>query len=345
MPRNPGAWLTTTARNRAIDNVRRARTLAAKAELLGALEATHEMDIDMEIDESSLPDERLKLIFTCCHPALAPEAQVALTLRALGGLTTEEIAAAFLVAPETMKRRLSRAKTKIREAAIPFEVPADERLPDRLGAVLSVVYLIFNEGYAGRADLAEEALRLGSLLRELMPDEPEVHGLLALMMLHDARREARFADGDLILIPEQDRSLWDHARINQGRALVDRGVAMGRRGPYLVQAAIAALQTEDDPDWAEILGLYTELVAITRSPVVELNRAAAVAQVAGAERALDLVDSLEGLGDYRYFHSTRAELLSRLGRAGEARAAYGRALALSRTEPERRFLKRRLAEL
>jgi RNA polymerase sigma-70 factor, ECF subfamily len=345
MPRNPGAWLTTTARNRAIDTVRRARALAAKTELLDRLEAAQETDIDMEIDESSLPDERLKLIFTCCHPALATEAQVALTLRALGGLTTEEIAAAFLVSPETMKRRLSRAKTKIREAAIPFEVPAGPRLPDRLAAVLAVVYLIFNEGYAGRPDLADEAIRLGHLLRALMPDEAEVHGLLALMTFHDARRDARFPAGELVLIPDQDRCLWDHARIDEGRALVDRGMAIGRRGPYLLQAAIAALQMEDEPDWAEIVALYTELAAMTRSPVVELNRAAALAQLAGPARALAVVDSLDGLAEYRYFHSTRAELLSRLDRADEARAAYGRALELSRTDPERRFLKRRLAEL
>jgi RNA polymerase sigma-70 factor, ECF subfamily len=345
MPRNPGAWLTTTARHKAIDHLRRARALAAKTGLLEQLAAAEATDMDIEIDESSLPDERLKLLFTCCHPALAREAQVALTLRALGGLTTDEIAVAFLVGPETMKRRLSRAKTKIREAGIPFDVPADARLPDRLASVLAVVYLIFNEGYGGRSDLASEAIRLGRLMHELMPDEPEVHGLLALMTLHDARRHARFAAGEIVLMSDQDRALWDRAQIAEGRSLVDRGIAIGVRGPYLVQAAIAALQTQDDPDWPQIVALYSELTAMTRSPVVELNRAAALAEVGGAERALAAVDSLDELRDYRYFHSTRAELLRRLERADDARAAYERALELSRTEPERRFLQRRLAEL
>jgi len=339
MPDNPGAWLTTTARNRAIDHIRRARTLAAKTQLLDLPETAEEVDVD----ESSVSDERLELIFTCCHPALASEAQVALTLRALGGLTTEEIASAFLVAPETMKRRLSRAKTKIKAAGIAFEVPPDHRLPDRLAAVLAVVYLIFNEGYGGRADLADEAIRLGRLMHELMPDEPEVHGLLALMLLHDARRGARFAGADLVLLPDQDRSLWDHGQLAEGRTLVDRGIAFGRRGPYLIQAAIAALQTDSEPDWAEIVALYTELAALTRSAVVELNRAAAMAELHGPEDALALVDSLEGLDDYRYLHSARAELLRRLGRRDEARDAYERALALTRSEPERRFLERRLA--
>ena len=338
-PPNPGAWLTITARNRAIDRIRRDRTLIEKTKLLDLREIE-----EHEMDETAIPDERLELIFTCCHPSLALEAQVALTLRALGGLTTEEIARAFLVEPETMKRRLSRAKIKIKDAGIPFSVPADHLLPDRLAAVLAVVYLIFNEGYGGRTDLAAEAIRLGQVLVALMPDEPEVHALLALMLLNDARREARFENGELVLLPDQDRALWDSAKIDQGRALLDRAIALGGRGPYVLQAAIASLHLDDPQDWAELAVLYGELAHVTGSPVVELNRAIAVAEADGPEAGLALVDSLY-LEGYRYFHSTRADLLRRLGRLEEARTAFERALELAGTEPERRFLKRRIAEV
>jgi RNA polymerase sigma-70 factor, ECF subfamily len=339
MPDNPAAWLVTTARNRAIDRIRRERTLAAKTRLLEVPEA-----VEHDIEETTIPDERLELIFTCCHPALAAEAQVALTLRALGGLTTEEIAAAFLVTPETMKRRLSRAKAKIKTAGIPFAVPPDDVLPDRLAAVLAIVYLIFNEGYGGRVDLAAEAIRLGRVLSALMPDEPEVHGLLALMLCHDARRAARFDGDELVLLEDQDRSLWDAGQIAEGRALIDRALALLGRGPYVLQAAIASLQAQDPIDWPQVAALYDELAALTRSPVVELNRAVAVAQAGSPEDALLIVDRLD-LDEYQYLHSTRAELLRRLGRTDEARAAYRRALELARTEPERRFLERQLDEL
>jgi RNA polymerase sigma-70 factor, ECF subfamily len=339
MPDNPAAWLVTTARNRAIDRIRRERTLAAKTRLLEVPEA-----VEHDIEETTIPDERLELVFTCCHPALAAEAQVALTLRALGGLTTEEIAAAFLVTPETMKRRLSRAKAKIKTAGIPFAVPPDDVLPDRLAAVLAIVYLIFNEGYGGRVDLAAEAIRLGRVLSALMPDEPEVHGLLALMLCHDARRAARFDGDELVLLEDQDRSLWDAGQIAEGRALIDRALALLGRGPYVLQAAIASLQAQDPIDWPQVAALYGELAALTRSPVVELNRAVAVAQAGSPADALQIVDRLE-LDEYQYLHSTRAELLRRLGRADEAGAAYRRALELARTEPERRFLERRLDEL
>jgi len=338
-PPNPGAWLTITARNRAIDRLRRDRTLAEKTRLLEVPEA-----VEDEMADTTFPDERLELIFTCCHPSLALEAQVALTLRALGGLTMEEIARAFLVPEETMKRRLTRAKRKIKDAGIPFGVPAEHVLPQRLAAVLAVVYLIFNEGYGGRVDLAGEAIRLGAALSELMPDEPEVHGLNALMLLDDARRDARFADGELVLLRDQDRSRWDAAKIARGREVLDRALALRGRGAYVVQAAIASLHMEETRDWAEIAALYAELVRLTRSPVVELNRAIAVAEVEGPEAGLALVDRLD-LDGYQYFHSTRADLLRRLERADEARTEYGRALELAHTEPERRFLERRLADV
>jgi RNA polymerase sigma-70 factor, ECF subfamily len=296
------------------------------------------------MEERTFPDERLELIFTCCHPALALEAQVALTLRSLGGLRTEEIARAFLVPEETMKRRLSRAKRKIRDAGIRFSVPPDHRLPERLAAVLAVVYLIFNEGYGGRVDLAAEALRLGDALAELMPDEPEVHGLYALMLLHDARREARFDGGELVLLADQDRSRWNAAQIARGRQALDRAFALRGRGPYVIQAAIASLHTEEPLDWAQIAALYEELVRLTGSAVVELNRAIAVAETDGGEAGLALVDRLD-LDGYQYLHATRADLLRRLGRRDEARAEYERALELARTEPERRFLQRRIAEV
>jgi RNA polymerase sigma-70 factor (ECF subfamily) len=333
-----------TGRNRAIDRLRRERMLQDKTRLLEADRPVAGMD-EINLDDSTIPDERLELIFTCCHPALAVEAQVALTLRALGGLTTEEIARAFLVSEETMKRRLSRAKAKINATAIPFAVPADRLLPDRLAAVLAVVYLIFNEGYTDRGDLAAEAIRLGRLLAELMADEPEVYGLLALMLLHDSRREARVVDGQLVPLGEQDRSRHDTAKVAAGRAALARALAMQlAAGPYVLQAAIASLQAEEQIDWDEVAVLYERLERLTGSPVVALNRAVAVAEAGAPDRALELVDSLK-LGDYRYLHSTRGELLRRLGRQEEARAAFQHALRLAATDPERRFLAGRLAGL
>jgi RNA polymerase sigma-70 factor, ECF subfamily len=338
-PDNPGAWLVTTARNRAIDRIRRDRTLAEKTRLLDPPEP-----VENDMDETTIPDERLELLFTCCHPALALDAQVALTLRTLGGLSTEEIARAFLVPLPTMAKRLVRAKRKIETAGIPFRVPPPHLLPDRLAAVLAVVYLIFNEGYGGRVEMADEAIRLGRTLAELMPDEPEVHGLLALMLVNDARRDARFTDDTVVLLRDQDRSLWDRDEIARGKAALDLGLALGGRGPYLVQAAIAALHTDDPPDWPQIAALYGELARLTESPVVELNRAAAMAEAGDVEGALALADRLE-LDRYHYLHSTRAELLRRLERTEEALAAYDRALELVNSDAERRFLEQRVAQL
>jgi RNA polymerase sigma-70 factor, ECF subfamily len=338
IPTNPRAWLMRTARNRAVDRIRRDRA-RPKASL-----AEECSDAEDAVGQASFPDERLELIFTCCHPALTLEAQVALTLRTLGGLTTDELARAFLVREATMAQRLVRAKRKIKAAGIPFRVPPRELLPERLIAVLAVVYLIFNQGYDGREELSGEAIWLGRALAELLPDEPEVHGLLAMMLLHDARREARFQDGELVLFADQDRSRWDLEQIAAGRRALDRALARGGRGPYVLQAAIASLHADQRCDWQEIAALYAELGRLTESPVVELNRAIAVAELAGPEAGLRVVDQI-GLDDFRYLHSTRADLLRRLGRTDEARDAYLRALALTPDGAERRFIERRLTEL
>jgi RNA polymerase sigma-70 factor (ECF subfamily) len=345
MPANPAAWLIASGRNCAIDRIRRRRMLTEKTRLLAAdmTDGTEEAEVDP--DATTFRDERLELIFTCCHPALSIPAQVALTLRTLGGLSTEEIARAFLVPEPTMAQRLVRAKRKIKYAGIPFRVPPAHLLPERLTAVLAVVYLIFNEGYGGRSELSREAIELGRALAELMPDEPEVHGLLALMLLHEARRPARFdAAEELVLLADQDPALWDAEAIAQGRAALDRAVALRGRGQYVLQAAIASLHCEPVRDWPQITALYGELQCVTGSPVVALNHAVAYGEAFGAEAALPLLERLQ-LDDYRYLHSTRGELLRRTGRLAEARDSFERALALTPAGAERRFLEQRLSSL
>jgi RNA polymerase sigma-70 factor (ECF subfamily) len=358
IPANPRAWLVSTGRFKAIDGIRRRARFDASLGVLAGQMETATVD-EVALDDEHLEDDRLRLIFTCCHPALAPEARVALTLREICGLTTEEIARAFLTAAPTLAQRIVRAKAKIRDAGIPYQVPEPAELPERLETVLQVVYLVFNEGYSAssgdsltRSDLSGEAIRLARLLHQLLP-EPEVAGLLALMLLHESRRAARTTpDGDLILLEDQDRSHWNRALIAEGVALVEDALASRRFGPYTVQAAISAVHAEAPDvaatDWAQIVALYDVLLQMTPSPVVELNRAVAVAMRDGPAAGLDLVDAILERGDlagYHLAHSARADLCRRLGRTEEARVAYEQALALTQQEPERRFLARRLGEI
>jgi len=359
VPDRPEAWLLTTARRKALDRFRRDATLARKLPLLAAdAGETEPGPEEVERDVSTIPDERLRLLFTCCHPALAMEARVALTLRCLGGLSTAEIARAFLVPEPTMAARITRAKKKIGAARIPYRVPSDAELPDRLAGLLAVLYLVFNEGYSAtsgdvavRRDLCDEALRLGRTVVALMPDEPEAAALLALMLLQNARRDARVdPDGRLVLLPDQDRTRWDGAQVAEGRALLRRAARARRVGPYLLQAAIAAehgrAARAADTDWAAIARLYETLEEVTRSPVVRLNRAVALAEVAGPAAGLDLLDGLdERLPGFHLLPATRADLLRRLGRRAEARAAYAAALDLAGNAADRDLLTRRLADL